>query len=66
MTMHMDGAEFYRDSEYNVWSLSSIMAQGDVSKQQLVYRQTIMSCLVGVCVCRIGLGLQVPDCHPTS
>jgi len=25
----MDGAEFYRDAEYNVWSVSSILASGD-------------------------------------
>ena len=29
VTFHMDGAEFYRDAEYNVWSVSSILASGD-------------------------------------
>ena len=31
MTFHNDGAEFFRDSEFHVWSMSSILTSGDVS-----------------------------------
>lgn len=27
----MDGAEFFRDTEFNVWSVSSILSSGDVA-----------------------------------
>lgn len=33
----MDGAEFYRDCEYNVWSMSSILAAGDVSSDEFKF-----------------------------
>lgn len=32
----MDGAEFYRDQEFNVWSISSLLAKGDATKLQTV------------------------------
>ena len=31
VSFHMDGAEFYRDTEFNVWSMSSILSAGDVT-----------------------------------
>jgi hypothetical protein len=30
LSFHVDGAEFFRDAEYNVWSMSSILSGGDV------------------------------------
>lgn len=34
----MDGAEFYRDTEFNVWSMSSILAAGDAPGLKLEQR----------------------------
>jgi hypothetical protein len=33
----MDGAEFYRDTEFNVWSMSSILSAGDVTMRSYPY-----------------------------
>lgn len=30
-TFHVDGAEVYRDTEFNIWSCGSYLASGDVS-----------------------------------
>lgn len=34
LSVHCDGAEFYRDSEFYVWSLSSILSSGDALWQE--------------------------------
>ena len=36
LSFHVDGAEFFRDAEYNVWSMSSILSSGDVPRSILV------------------------------
>ena len=35
ISMHYDGAEFYRNCEYNVWSVSSMLAHGDDARLNL-------------------------------
>ena len=32
MSLHCDGAEFYRDTEFYVWSVSSILSAGDAPR----------------------------------
>lgn len=42
----MDGAEFYRDCEYNVWSLSSVLSSGDVPRHFLTGPEVCLPCLL--------------------
>lgn len=32
LSIHCDGAEFFRDSEFYVWSISSVLASGSVAR----------------------------------
>ena len=37
LSFHVDGAEFFRDTEYNVWSMSSILSSSDFPGKMWVY-----------------------------
>lgn len=66
MVFHLDGAEFYANSEYLVWSMGSALASGDVPQWQRVssIRLSRASLIFNAFI--PGVGHQVPLGHRSA
>lgn len=63
MLVHMDGAEFYSNSEFYVWSISSLLASGETEVGLVKHVETCNWFFLQKMRCQTGVGCEVSHMH---